>query len=58
MQICLNIYDNNDDVISFCSVGGALLGVLALFSGFFSEMVTMGTVASIYAYWLVSLITH
>ena len=34
-------------------MGGALLGVLALFSGFFSEMVVMGTVAPIYAYWMV-----
>ena len=36
-------------------MGGALLGVLALFSGFFSEMVVMATVAPIYAYWMVSL---
>ena len=34
-------------------LSGALLGVLALFSGFCSEMVVMATVAPIYAYWRV-----
>ena len=33
---------------------GALLGVLALFSGFLAEMVVMGAVAPIYACWRVS----
>ena len=36
---------------------GALLGVVALFAGFFGEMVTMVVVASIFAYWQVSVIS-
>ena len=47
----------HDDSFSHMSsvdgLSGALLGVLALFSGFCSEMVVMATVAPIYAYWMV-----
>lgn len=38
-------------------MSGALLGVLALFSGFFSEMVVLSAVAPIYAYWQVMHVT-
>ena len=38
-------------------MSGALLGVVALFAGFFGEMVTMVVVASIFAYWQVSVIS-
>ena len=36
-------------------VTGALLGVLALFSGFFAEMLAMSTIAPLYALWRVSM---
>ncbi len=35
-------------------MNGALLGVLALYSGFFSEMVVLGIITPIYACWRVS----
>ena len=52
----LHIYATNvinAVLISWHRVSGALLGVLALFSGFVSEMIVMGTIAPIYAYWQV-----
>lgn len=36
---------------SLYSVSGALLGVLALFSGFFSEMVAIIIIVPIYVWW-------